>query len=385
MKLEAQKAASIENPELLRIIDHFAIRGDVQFIRTIKKGYINKTYEVDTLSQNDRVHKYILQRINTYVFKNVGGLMNNFWIVTEHLKDKYHLPGSENGLSVLSLRLTKDGRTFFEDESGCWRMVKCFDNTYSMDVADSVETFKSAGEAFGLFIKKLSAIPLEDIVETIPNFHNTVSRYNDLKDAVERDPFGKADGVKEEIKKIEERFQCYKVITDALESGEIPTRICHNDCNLNNILFDKDTHLPVAIIDLDTVMPSSPLYDFGDSIRVGTNTAKDDEKDLSKVFCDLEYYEAYARGFLGSCGDILTKRELELLPYSSIVITSEDGIRFLTDYINGNVYYKTDYEEQNLDRAHTQLKLADDMIEKLPQIKEILGKIYEEMGLKANL
>lgn len=386
MEIEKLNASHFGTDELLRIISNFAVRGEVKFIKKIKKGYINRTYEVDTLSENGRVHKYILQRINTNVFRNVSGLMNNFWIVTEYLKDIYHLPGSdENGLSVLSLRLTKDGRTFLDDKTGCWRVVKCFDNTYSMDTADSPETFEKAGEAFGLFVKKLSKIPLEDIVETIPDFHDTPKRYTDLKDAVSRDEFGRAKEVQKELSLIEERYPCYEVISKALQSGEIPTRICHNDCNLNNILFDKESRLPVAIIDLDTVMPSSPLYDFGDSMRVGTNTAKDDEKDLSKVSCDLNLFKAYARGYLKTCGDILTKKELELLPYASIVITSEDGIRFLTDYLNGDTYYKTDYEGQNLDRARTQLKLAEDMFEKLPQIKNILKNIYEEMGLKADL
>jgi Ser/Thr protein kinase RdoA (MazF antagonist) len=173
----------------------------------------------------------------------------------------------------------------------------------------------------------------------------------------------------------------FSMISDALESGKIPTRICHNDCNLNNVLFDSKTHLPVAVIDLDTVMPSSPLYDYGDSMRIGTNTAKDDEKDLSKVSCDLNLYEQYAKGYLEVCANILTKEELELLPYASLIITSEDGIRFLMDYINGDTYYHTDYPGQNLDRARTQLKLVEDMEIKLPQIKAILQSIYEKQGI----
>ena len=161
-------------------------------------------------------------------------------------------------------------------------------------------------------------------------------------------------------------------------------RVCHNDCNLNNILFDKKTDLPVAIIDLDTVMPSSPLYDFGDSMRVGTNTANDDERDLTKVSCDLEMYESYARGYLRACGDILTKKELGLLPYAAFIITMEDGIRFFMDHINGDTYYNIFYPGQNLDRARTQLKLAEDMEKKLPQIVEILIKIYNELELEAD-
>ena len=175
------------------------------------------------------------------------------------------------------------------------------------------------------------------------------------------------------------------MITDALESGEIPTRICHNDCNLNNLLFDSETNLPVAVIDLDTVMPSSPLYDFGDSIRIGTNTAKDDEKDLTKVSCDLNLYEQYARGYLEACGDILTEAELELLPYAALIITSEDGIRFLMDHINGDTYYQISYPGQNLDRARTQLKLLEDMERKLPEIRAILQRIYDDLELSGKV
>ncbi|MBE6551212.1 MAG: aminoglycoside phosphotransferase family protein [Ruminococcaceae bacterium] len=184
---------------------------------------------------------------------------------------------------------------------------------------------------------------------------------------------------------IRERTYLFGMISEALDSGKIPTRICHNDCNLNNILFDDITHLPVAIIDLDTVMPSSPLYDFGDSMRIGTNTAKDDEKDLTKVSCDLHLYEEYARGYLEACGDILTKNELELLPYAALVITAEDGIRFLMDHINGDTYYSINYEGQNLDRSRTQLKLLADMERKLSVIRKILQNIYDDLGLVAKV
>ena len=226
---------------------------------------------------------------------------------------------------------------------------------------------------------------IEDVKIVIPNFHNTLSRYQDLEVAIAKDPKGRVKSVLPEIEFVRARAGKYGMISAALDSGKIPTRICHNDCNLNNILFDNETHLPVAIIDLDTVMPSSALYDYGDSMRIGTNTAKDDEKDLSKVSCDLNLYEQYARGYLEACGDILTKEELELLPYASLIITSEDGIRFLMDHINGDTYYHIYYTGQNLDRARTQLKLVEDMEKKLPQIKQILRKIYKELGLNAQI
>jgi Ser/Thr protein kinase RdoA (MazF antagonist) len=264
-------------------------------------------------------------------------------------------------------------------------MLTHFDDVYSLDIPDRPETFYHAGNAFGRFLKEMSDVDIEDVKEVIPNFHNTKSRYLDLEKSIARDPKGRVKDVLPEIEFVRARADKYGMISDALESGKIPTRICHNDCNLNNILFDNETHLPVAIIDLDTVMPSSPLYDYGDSMRIGTNTATDDEKDLSKVSCDLNLYEQYARGYLEACGDVLTKEELELLPYASLIITSEDGIRFLMDHIDGDTYYNIYYPGQNLDRSRTQLKLVEDMEKKLPEIKNILRKIYAELGLKAQI
>ena len=264
-------------------------------------------------------------------------------------------------------------------------MMTYFNHVYSLDIPDTPQVFYYTGVSFGQFIKVMSALDPSLIKEVIPNFHNTMSRYRDLEVAIAADPQKRVGNVAEEIAFVRAHTQLFGKITEALESGRIPTRICHNDCNLNNILFDKESHLPVAIIDLDTVMPSSPLYDFGDSMRIGTNTAKDDEKDLSKVSCNLEYYEMYARGYLESCGDILTKEELKLLPYAALIITSEDGIRFLMDHINGDTYYRIDYPGQNLDRARTQLTLLADMEKKMPEIRRILQKIYDEHGFDVDL
>ncbi len=215
----------------------------------------------------------------------------------------------------------------------------------------------------------------------IPNFHDTPLRYQALEEAIDADAKGRATKVGVEISFYRKRSAAYGIISDALRVGRIPTRVCHNDCNLNNILFDNISRLPVAIIDLDTVMPGTPLYDFGDSMRIGTNTAKDDEKDLTKVKFNTQLYEKYARGYLSACGMILTREELELLPFSSLVITAEDGIRFLADYINGDTYYQIFYTGQNLDRCRTQLKLLSEMERALPEIVRILNGIYSDLGL----
>ena len=373
------------NYDLKRIAKQFCIRGEVTKIEQINRGYINRTYRVDTVTANGFNHQYILQRINTNVFPDVNALMSNFQITTEHLSGTLHMPGHHKRGTVQTLRATKDGCLYLQDETGAWRVMTFFDNVYSLDIPEDPKVFYHAGVSFGRFIKAMSTVDISEIKEVIPNFHNTKSRYMDLEAAIANDPVNRVSEVSAEIAFVRAHKDLYSKISDALESGVIPTRICHNDCNLNNILFDVQTHLPVAIIDLDTVMPSSPLYDYGDSMRIGTNTAKDDEKDLSKVSCDLNLYEMYARGYLEACGDILTKDELTLLPYASLIITSEDGIRFLMDHINGDTYYHIDYPGQNLDRCHTQLKLLDDMEKKLPEIRKILQKIYDDLGLDAKV
>ena len=385
LKLEQAQRSVTPINEVQRVAEKFAIRGDITSIVQINKGYINRTYCVETLSDTGHIHRYTLQRINTNVFPDVDALMANYVLTTNHLRGKFLLPGCGKQGSVQMVRVTKDGRSYLRDESGCWRMLSYFSGVYSLDIPDSPETFYYAGRAFGKFVRDMADVSAEDIAVVIPNFHNTRSRYEDLESAIARDPVGRAAKVEKEIAFVRARKDRFGLITDALESGRIPTRICHNDCNLNNILFDEGTHLPVAIIDLDTVMPSSPLYDFGDSMRIGTNTATDDEKDLSKVSCDLNLYEQYAKGYLQECGALLTPRELELLPYAALIITAEDGIRFLMDHINGDTYYHIFYPGQNLDRARTQLKLLTDMENKLPRIVEILKRLYDGLHLPGDL
>ncbi len=370
---------------LLNVADQFSLSGAIVSIEQIKKGYINETYKVVALSSRKQTHKYILQRINTNVFPDVEALMGNYKLATAHLSNNLDMSGKHKRGVVQRLRTTKDGKLYFKDSSGVWRMMTYFDNVYSVDIPENPQVFYYAGISFGRFIKSMSSVDPRKIKEVIPNFHNTKSRYQDLEFAILRDSCNRVKNVTEELSFIRKRTELFGKITDALEGGVIPTRICHNDCNLNNILFSNETNLPVAIIDLDTVMLSTPLYDFGDSMRSGTNTAKDDEKDLSKVNCSLDLYEAYARGYLEACGDILEKEELRLLPFASLVITAEDAIRFLTDYVNGDTYYHTDYAEQNLDRCRTQLKLLEDMENKLPDIRRILQNIYDAYGLKASV
>lgn len=367
----------------LQITQKFHICGEVTDICQIKKGYINQTYRVKTLDAAGHAHYYTLQQINTSVFPDVEALMENYSLVTEHLRKNFLLEDYDQKLgSVPALIPTREGHMYLSENGECWRMMNYFIHVHSMDIPDTANTFYYAGRSFGRFIMSMRDVPVDKIHEVIPNFHNTYSRYLDLEEAITRDPVGRVSEVEEEISFVRARKERFSVIADALSSGKIPLRITHNDTNLNNILFSNENNLPVAVIDLDTVMPSTPLYDFGDSIRIGTNTACDDEQDLSKVRCDLNLYENYARGWLEACGSILTQEELELLPMAALTITSEDGIRFLMDHINGDTYYNIFYPNQNLYRSRTQLKLVEDMENKMPQILEMFERIYRELGLK---
>lgn len=370
---------------ILEIAGRFALKGMPAAAEQIKLGYINQTYRLETIDAENQKHNYILQQVNTKVFPDVDALMENYSLVTHHLHEGFLLEGSNAEIgSVPEIIPTKDGKNYLQTEEGCWRVITCFTDVCSMDIPDSAKTFYYAGRSFGRFLMKMQEIPAKKIHEVIPNFHNTWSRYLDLEEAIACDPVGRVHEVKSEIEFIRARKDRYNTIAKAIAEGKLPLRITHNDTNLNNILFNKESGKPVAIIDLDTVMPSTPLYDFGDSIRIGTNTACDDEHDLSKVTCDLQLYESYARGWLEMCGSMLTKYELELLPLAALIITSEDGIRFLMDHINGDTYYNIFYEKQNLYRSRTQLKLVEDMEKKMPEILDMFNQIYEELGLKTH-
>lgn len=383
---DEQAAGKLDKQESINHLEcvalNFRIEGKVNAIIPFSKGYINRTYRVETGKEDGSVCRYTLQRINTDVFPDPDKLMDNFARVTEHLSKNLHLPWNPEQPANQTVIPTRDGKYFYSDFSGSWRMLSYFDNVHSYDVPESLEVFHDSGVVFGLFAKAMISFPGEMPYEVIPNFHNTFSRYNDLEKAIAANRANRLEGVGKEVEFIRSHRSLFRLISDALESREIPLRIAHNDCNLNNVLFDDKTDRPVAVIDLDTVMPSTVLYDFGDSMRIGTNPAKDDEKDLSKVYCDLKLYEAYARGWLEACGKCLTEKELELLPYASIIISFEDGIRFLMDHLNGDTYYYIYYLGQNLDRSRTQLKLAEDMLQKLPEIKKIVPKILKELGIK---
>lgn len=329
-------------------------------------GHINDTYLVVT----EKNTKYILQRINTRIFKNPVGLMNNIKLVTEYLKSN----GAGNRETLSLIYTVENGFYYVDDENYYYRMYDFVTDTVTYQAVENNRQFEQCAEAFGRFQKQLSGFDASELVEVIPNFHNTFSRFNDFKKSLELDSLGRAKDVEVEIKFVLEREADTKVLVDLLNKGDLKLRVTHNDTKLNNILFDKNSDSPICVIDLDTIMPGLALYDFGDSIRFGASTGAEDEKDLSKIECSLELFDCYTKGFLSECGDILDEKEKLLLPFGAKIMTLECGIRFLADYLDGDVYFKTHYPEHNLDRCRTQFKLVSDMESKMDDLINIIKK-----------
>lgn len=356
------------------IIEQFNLKGDYTGYETINNGHINSTYNV-VFNNNGVPQKYVVQKINTHIFTNPEKLMSNIVGVTHHIAKKYEAMGEDKSRRTLSFIPAKDGKYFYKDSANdCWRAYHYVDDVYTCNTIDSAEVFENAGIAFGDFQNILADYDSASLYETIENFHNTVSRFSDFKKAVTEDKAGRLSSVKAEVDFAIARENDAHVLVDLIAEGKLPLRVTHNDTKLNNILFDNQTNKGICIIDLDTVMPGLSLYDFGDSIRFGANTGAEDEKDLDKVSLSLELYEAYVKGYLSSAKNALTDCEKEYLPFSAKLMTYECGIRFLTDYLNGDTYFKTAYPEHNLDRCRSQFKLVDDMEKKMDKMVEITKK-----------
>ncbi len=347
--------------EYFAFADLFVLDGEILSITQFGQGHINKTFLVATTRKN-----YILQEVNTRVFHNFDGLMHNIYAVTNMLRER----GKETFVFVP----TKEGEPYFKGER-CFRMREFIDDTVVYQKAVTPKVFLNAGKAFGEFQNLLADFDASILVETIPHFHDTPKRFADFCIALKEDKCKRAKSCKEEIEFILDRKDTFSYIVEAIEAGSVPLRVTHNDTKLSNILMDEKTHEARAVIDLDTIMPGSMLYDFGDAIRFGASTAREDEPDLSKVHLSLELFEAFAQGFVGAVKDSITPKEGELLPYSAYLMTMECGMRFLTDYLNGDIYFATQYPEHNLVRARTQFRLASEMEQNEEKMKEIIAKI----------
>ena len=341
------------------IAEKFYLDGNVTDIRPYGEGHINLTLLVTTDKR-----RYIMQKMNTRVFPDPDALMRNICGVTEHLR--------AHGVETLEVIPAKNGDPYWRGDEK-YRVYAFIENTVTYQQVPDLITFENSGRAFGEFQNYLAAFDASRLSETIPRFHDTPKRFADFCTALQADKYGRAKLCRKETEFLLSHRDTYSKITDGLKDGSIPLRVTHNDTKLNNILMDAKTGKARAVIDLDTIMPGSMLYDFGDSIRFGASTAPEDEKDLSMVNFSLELFGAYARGFCGAVKDSITPREAELLPYSAYLMTVECGMRFLTDYLEGNVYFATKYEEHNLVRCRTQLSLAGQMEERFAD----MGKLVE--------
>ncbi len=367
---------------IIDIINAFPSFGKYIGHKPITDGHINDTYIVAYEAENGNTERYLLQRINVNVFKKPLELMENVEAVTAFLRKKISENGGDPTRETLTVYPAKDGKNhYIAKDGGCWRMYNFVEDTFSINTLTNTTDFKNSAVSFGNFQNLLIDFPIDTLHETIPNFHNTPSRFNDLKEAVENNISGRKENALDEIKFVFEREKDCSVITDLLGTERIPLRVTHNDTKLNNVLFDNTTKKGLCVVDLDTVMPGSALYDFGDSIRFGANTAAEDETDLSKVSLSLEYFKAYVEGYLESVGKNLTADEIQLLPFSAKLLTFECGMRFLGDYINGDIYFKIDYPEHNLVRARTQFKLVEDIENKFSEMEKIVADTKKELGI----
>jgi len=345
------------------LTESFALKGNYTGYSVKNDGNINSTFVI-SFDNGGKAEKYTLQKINTNVFRKPDELMQNLVGVTAHIKKK-------GGMKTLDFMRCTDGKYYCVDGGDYWRCYRYVDNVYTCNIIENADVFRNAGKAFGRFQSLLSDYPINSLFDTIPDFHNTAKRFEAFKKSLAENKASRADGVKKEIDFILSREDDMSMLTSLLESGELPLRVTHNDTKLNNILFDEKTNEGVCIIDLDTVMPGLSLYDFGDSIRFGANTAAEDEKDISKISLDLELYKAYTEGYLSSAGNSLTDAEIEYLPFSAKLMTLELAMRFLTDYLDGDSYFKLNYPEHNLVRTRAQQRLVVDIETKLDEMKKI--------------
>ncbi|MBQ9952323.1 MAG: aminoglycoside phosphotransferase family protein [Clostridia bacterium] len=349
------------------IANRFAIKGEAVYCERYGQGHINETYLVKSSGGAD----YILQKVNNTVFKDVPGLMNNIASVTKYLGQRDPDPRH-----TLHLVPTLDGKDYLVDEEGKpWRLYDFVMDSVCLQAAETPEDFYQSAVAFGMFQRQLSEFPADTLVEVIPHFHDTPDRYRIFREAIEKDVCGRKHLVEEEIAFALAREEEAASLMNQLNAGILPLRVTHNDTKLNNVMLDAEKRTPLCVIDLDTVMPGLMAFDFGDSIRFGASTALEDEKDLSKVEMSLDLYETYVKGFVATCGASMTDAEAESLPMGAKLMTLECGVRFLTDFLSGDVYFHIKRPEHNLDRCRTQFKLVADMEKKWTEMHEIVKKV----------
>ncbi len=364
----------IEEKQIREVCDIFCLKGEYRSYEVVNSGHINTTYRV-YFFRDGEIKDYILQKVNTYVFKDPVSVMDNISSVTEFIRAKIKQKQATAKRNVLHYSTTKDGQYYtFTEDGGFWRCCRYIDDSVCFTKTDNLKVIEESGKAFGEFQLYLADYPVEKLSIVIPHFHNTIRRYDAFKDAIALNEAGRVALVKEEI---DEYMQLEEIATKPYRmqrEGVLPLRVTHNDTKTSNILFDAKTYEHLSVIDLDTVMPGLVAFDFGDAIRIAASTGEEDEQDLAKVAVDMEKYEAFTRGFVGTVGENITQAEKDSLALGAIAMTVECGVRFLTDYINGDKYFKIHYPDQNLARARAHLVLAKDMVAHLQEMQDIVKK-----------
>ncbi len=347
--------------DIKTILPQFQFRGKYVRVREITSGNVNITYYLEYRDGAD-TFLYILQHINTYVFKNPHEVMSNIAAVTDHLRANLLKNNEPTDRRVLELIKTRDGHVLYQDEDGeMWRAYTFIDKAAALDIVESPEQMEEIGRGFGNFQKLLFDFPAERLYDSIPNFHHTTKRFYAFVRAVDQDKAGRVRFLEDEIEFMFEHRRMMGKIVRMLESGHLPLRVTHNDTKANNVLLDDETGRAICVIDLDTVMPGSSLYDYGDAIRYGASTAAEDEPDTAKIGLDMAKVKAFTRGFIEETSGFLTDEELRQLPLGVKVITCELALRFLTDYIDGDLYFKVNSPDHNLIRARAQIALLKDV------------------------
>lgn len=360
--------------KISEVTEAFNLPGELKECIPYGNGHINDTYRL-TCETPEGIRRYILQRMSRRIFKNPQELMENVSGVTSWLRKKIIENGGDPERETLTLLNSRENLPYFVDSTGdYWRIYLFIEGATCYEQVKDDNDFYQSAVAFGHFQRLLADYPAETLHETIKDFHNTPDRLEKFKKSVAEDICGRAASVQKEIDFILEREELTHALYDLQLDGRLPLRVTHNDTKLNNIMIDDETGKAICVIDLDTVMPGLTANDFGDSIRFGASTALEDEQDLSKVSCDLHLFDVYARGFIEGCGGALTDLEIDMLPMGAILMTFENGIRFLTDHLEGDHYFHIHREGHNLDRCRTQLTLVKDMQEKLPQMNAIIQK-----------
>ena len=357
------------------IIDRFEIPGKLKEVKPFGNGHVNDTLLLVYDTEAGEA-KYVLQKINKYVFHHPDELMENFLGITAHLRKKIIAAGGDPERETLTCLFAKDGKPYtLDDKEDYWRITKFIDGTFSREIVEKPEDFAMTGKAFGHFQSQLSDYPAETLYYTIPDFHNTRARYQNFLKVLENCIPERKAQCKEEISFILGRKELAYYSMDSYERGELPIRVTHNDTKINNLLIDEKTGQAICVIDLDTVMPGFAMTDLGDAIRSGACTAVEDEPDLSKVHFDIGLFEAFTGGFIEGCDGTLTPHEIELLPMGALILTYEQALRFLQDYLIGDPYFKIAYPEHNLIRTHTQIRMVEEMEQQWDKMQAVMKRL----------